>query len=119
MEKIQLNISDVLATVSRADIEALAPEAAKSLAKLTDHSGLGNDFLGWVKLPTSTDEKLLNDIEATAKALREDCEYVVAIGIGGSYLGAKAVIEALGNSFAAYLPGAPKGLFARKHIGED
>ena len=119
MEKIQLNISDVLATVSRADIEALAPEAAKSLAKLTDHSGLGNDFLGWVKLPTSTDEKLLNDIEATAKALREDCEYVVAIGIGGSYLGAKAVIEALGNSFAAYLPGAPKVLFAGQNIGED
>ncbi len=119
MEKIQLNISDVLATVSRADIEALAPEAAKSLAKLTDHSGLGNDFLGWVKLPTSTDEKLLNDIEATAKTLREDCEYVVAIGIGGSYLGAKAVIEALGNSFAAYLPGAPKVLFAGQNIGED
>ncbi|MDE6310262.1 MAG: glucose-6-phosphate isomerase [Muribaculaceae bacterium] len=119
MEKIQLNISDVFSSVSRADIEALAPEAAASLSKLTDGSGAGNDFLGWVKLPSETDEKLLRDIEETAKALREDCEYVVAIGIGGSYLGAKAVIEALSNSFDAYLPGAPKVLFAGQNIGED
>ncbi len=119
MEKIQLNISDVLGCVSRADIEALSADAAKSLSKLTDHSGLGNDFLGWVDLPSRTDDKFLKEIEEAAKVLREECEYVVAIGIGGSYLGAKAVIEAMSNSFAAYLPGAPKVLFAGQNIGED
>ena len=119
MEKIQLNISDVLGCVSRADIEALSADAAKSLSKLTDHSGLGNDFLGRVDLPSRTDDKFLKEIEEAAKVLREECEYVVAIGIGGSYLGAKAVIEAMSNSFAAYLPGAPKVLFAGQNIGED
>lgn len=120
MEKIQVNIKDVLGTVSTSDIEALAPEAAKSLGKLTDHSGLGNDFLGWVDLPTRTQAELLDDINATAASLRENCDTVVAIGIGGSYLGAKAVIEALSDSFAAYRHNAgPKVLFAGQNIGED
>ena len=120
MGKIKLNISDVFGFVPREEIEKLAPEAAKSLSKLTDKSGEGNDFLGWVDLATRTDEKLLNDIEKTAAELRGECEYVVCIGIGGSYLGAKAVIEALGNSFDAYTKGdGAKVLFAGQNIGED
>ncbi len=117
MDKIQINIKDVLNTVSMADIEALKGEADNGFAKLTDGTGLGSDFLGWVKLPTSTPEILLDDINATAKTLRENCEAVVCIGIGGSYLGAKAVIEALGNSMG--LPNGPRMLFAGQNIGED
>lgn len=120
MEKIQVINKDVYGFVSPAEIEALAPEAAKSLAKLTDHSGLGNDFLGWVDLPGRTDDSLLDDINATAASLRDNCEVVVAIGIGGSYLGAKAVIEALSDSFAAYRPAdKTRVLFAGQNIGED
>lgn len=120
MKKIQVNNEGVANAVSAAAIAALDGEAKVSLAKLTDGSGLGNDFLGWVKLPSETDTALIDDINATAAALREACDYVVAIGIGGSYLGAKAVIEALSNSFAAYMPSkGPKVLFAGQNIGED
>ena len=96
------------------------PVAQQSLKKLTDGSGLGNDFLGWVKLPSETPSSLLDDINATAASLRENCDTVVVIGIGVSYLGAKAVIEALSDSFAAYRHGsAPHVLFAGQNIGED
>ncbi len=117
MDKIQVNIKDVLQTVSKADIEALQGAARASLAKLTDGTGLGADFLGWVKLPTTTPDALLDDITATAASLRENCDVVVCIGIGGSYLGAKAVLEALGN--AKGVANGPQILFAGQNIGED
>ena len=119
MEKIQVDIKDVLQTVSKADIEALLPEADEALAKLTDGTGLGADFLGWVKLPTETSEALLNDLIAAANNLREHCDAVVCIGIGGSYLGAKAVIAALGNQLGTTPAGSPEILFAGQNIGED
>ena len=120
MKQIELSIKNALGTVSKSDVDALKPVAQQSLAKLTDGSGLGNDFLGWVKLPSETPSSLLDDINATAASLRENCDTVVVIGIGGSYLGAKAVIEALSDSFAAYRhDAAPHVLFAGQNIGED
>ena len=112
-----MNIKDVMQTVSKADIEALRPEAEASLAKLISGTGLGADFLGWVKLPTDTTEALIDDIAQTGHALREACDVVVCIGIGGSYLGAKAVIEALGNSTG--VTDGPQIMFAGQNIGED
>ncbi len=117
MDKIQVNIKDVLQTVGNADIEAFQGDALTSLAKLTDGTGLGSDFLGWVKLPSSTSDDLLDDIAATAASLRDNCDAVVCIGIGGSYLGAKAVLEALGNSMG--VANGPQILFAGQNIGED
>jgi len=117
MDKIQVNIKDVLQTVGKADIEAIQGDAHTSLTKLTDGTGLGADFLGWVKLPSSTPDSLLDDINATAASLRENCDVVVCIGIGGSYLGAKAVLEALGNSMG--IANGPKIIFAGQNIGED
>ncbi len=120
MKTINVNIKDVLGTVSEAQIEALDAAAADGLQKLHNASGEGNDFLGWLDLPSRTPKTLLDDINATAQSLRNDCEVVVAIGIGGSYLGAKAVIEALSDSFAAYRGGnGPAVLFAGQNIGED
>ncbi len=122
MKQIQVNIKDVVGSVSMADINNLAGEAADAINKVNTGSGAGNDFLGWVTLPTDTNDALLTDIEETAARLRNDCEAVVAIGIGGSYLGAKAVIEALSDSFAPYHKinaGAPAVLFAGQNIGED
>ena len=81
----------------------------------------GNDFLGWLHLPSEITEEFLNSVQAVANTLREKCEVVVVAGIGGSYLGARAVIEALGNSFA-WLVGDKKNpviLFAGNNIGED
>ena len=114
MKKIQVVTKDVQNFVSAAQVEALTPEAQSGLAKLTDGSGLGNDFLGWVKLPGEITSELLDDINDTAAKLRANCDVVVAIGIGGSYLGAKAVIEAMSNPFQP-----TKVLFAGQNIGED
>jgi glucose-6-phosphate isomerase len=119
MSKIQVKIENALNTVSRADIDALSSEVADALAKVNNGTGAGNDFLGWTDLPTRTDAALVNDINAVAATLRKDCEVVVCIGIGGSYLGAKAVIEALNNTFAAYQNATPHVLFAGQNIGED
>lgn len=120
MSSIQVITKDVAPVVTNDAVEALRPEAEKALSMLYDGSGVGNDFLGWVKLPTETTQALIDDINATARSLRENCEVIVAIGIGGSYLGAKAVIEALNNSFAPYLHGqGTPVLFAGQNIGED
>lgn len=121
MKSIKLDISNVLGTVNEAEIQALEPEAAAGIDKINNASGEGSDFLGWLDLPSRTPASLLDDIQATAELLRKECEVVVAIGIGGSYLGAKAVIEALSDSFAPYRHAAdsPAVLFAGQNIGED
>ncbi len=117
MEKIQIENKDVLSFVSQADIDALEGAAKDGLKKLIDGTGAGNDFLGWVKLPAETTPALLDDICATAAHLRNECDAIVCIGIGGSYLGAKAVIEALGNAIGKN--NGPEILFAGQNIGED
>lgn len=104
MKTLSVDIKNVLGTVSREDINKLDGKASDALEKVLNGTGEGSDFLGWVNLPTDTTEALLDDIVATADSLRQSCDTVVAIGIGGSYLGAKAVIEALSDSFAAYRP---------------
>lgn len=122
MKTINVDIKDVLSTVSREEINKFDDKATEALEKVLNGTGAGSDFLGWVNLPTETTDALLDDIVATAESLRASCDTVVAIGIGGSYLGAKAVIEALSDSFAAYRPGVqgePKVLFAGQNIGED
>lgn len=83
---------------------------------------MGNDFLGWLHLPSSITKEHLNDLKATAQTLRENCEVVVVAGIGGSYLGARAVIEAMSNSFAwlqEKKAGHPTIIFAGHNISED
>jgi len=105
---------------SAINTEALKETAHLAKQTLENGTGEGNDFLGWLHLPSSITEQQLQSIEATAAQLRRECEYVVAIGIGGSYLGAKAVLEALSDHFAAYKPsGNPKVVFAGNNIGED
>ena len=100
--------------------QALNEQAVAAKQTLESGNGAGNDFLGWLHLPSSIDEQQLQEIEKCAAVLREECEYVITIGIGGSYLGAKAIIEALSDHFAAYKAGnGPKVLFAGNNIGED
>ena len=119
-QKIQVaNFAALGQVIDQAKVDALHEAAVEAVEKLEKGTGEGNDFLGWLHLPSSITEAELTDIEATAKALRESCEFVVAIGIGGSYLGSKAVIEALSDSFDAYKPGKCKVLFAGNNIGED
>ena len=120
MKNLELNIKHVAEFVTKSQIDAFNSAAANGLEQLEKGTGAGNDFLGWMHLPSATPESLVADIEKTATTLRNDCEYVVAIGIGGSYLGAKAVIEALSDSFAAYKPtSGARVIFAGQNIGED
>lgn len=121
MKTVKINIQNVLGFVPEARIDALRPSAEKAMEKLHKGTGEGNDFLGWLNLPGNITGAELYEIEASAKILRENCEYVVAIGIGGSYLGAKAVIDALSDSFASYRNDSknPHILFAGQNIGED
>lgn len=95
--------------------------ASNALSDLLNGKGKGNDFLGWVNLPNDIDNYLLDSIEESARVLRNNCDIVVVIGIGGSYLGAKAVIEALNNSFDLLQKDRknPIVLFAGQNIGED
>jgi glucose-6-phosphate isomerase len=96
--------------------------ARAAIATLEEGTGAGNDFLGWVKLPGEITEELMDRINATAKRLQENCDYVVCVGIGGSYLGAKAVNTALADNFEYYYapnPKEPKVLYAGQNIGEE
>ena len=84
-----------------------------------EKTGAGNDFLGWVSLPSEIDENLLADIEKTAADLRKKSDIFVVIGIGGSYLGARAVIEALQNHFAPLTGDEPLVVYAGHNMSED
>lgn len=123
MKKIQVNINSALQTVPLKEIQEIEnTSGAKALDTLKNGTGAGNDFLGWLDLPERTPMHDLDEIIEVANDLRNSCDYVVSVGIGGSYLGAKAVIEALSNSFDAYSPVSkanPKVLFAGQNIGED
>lgn len=121
MESIKLNIQDAVSFAEK-QYNALEGESTAALTTLMEGTGAGNDFLGWVNLPSETSDELVSRIEATAKRLQEKCDYVVCVGIGGSYLGAKAVNTALADNFEFYYapnPKHPKVLYAGQNIGED
>ena len=122
MKTPQLNIEDAIYFAGVEKYSSLRPEAEEAITKINHGTGAGNDFLGWVKLPSSISAQELADIKSAAADLRADNDYVISIGIGGSYLGAKAVIEALSNAFAPYMPqqaNQPRVLFAGQNIGQD
>lgn len=95
-------------------------KAIEALKLLDSGQGVGSDFLGWINLPSGTSAELIGRIKDICKDWQKDIELVVIIGIGGSYLGAKAVIEALSHSFSSLLPAAgPQIVFAGQNISED
>lgn len=118
---VSLNIEKTFGFISKENVNGYAEVAMAARQTLENGTGKGNDFLGWLHLPSSITKAELDDINATAKVLKENCEVVVVAGIGGSYLGARAVIEALSNSFS-WLEDhkkAPVILYAGNNLGED
>ena len=101
--------------------EEMKAQAAAANELLHTGKGAGNDFLGWVNLPSSIDANQIEAIEAQAAKLRAKADVVICIGIGGSYLGAKAVIEAMSNSFEFLKKqhDNPTVVFAGQNISED
>ena len=118
---IKLDIEKTFGFVSKESVYAYAPKAQAAAEALEKGTGLGNDFLGWLHLPSSITKEVLDDINATAKVLRDNCEVVIVAGIGGSYLGARAVIETLSNSFEWLKEKKenPVILYAGNNISED
>ncbi|MBR1400361.1 MAG: glucose-6-phosphate isomerase [Prevotella sp.] len=121
MSNIKLDITKAACFLEEGAVKAFEPKVKAAQQALEDGTCPGNDFLGWLHLPTSITTEFLQEVQETANVLRENCEAVVVAGIGGSYLGARAVIEALGNSFAWLVNDKknPTILFAGNNIGED
>ena len=121
MKNIQLNIAKAEQFLANGAVAAYEPQVKAAMETLEKGNGAGNDFLGWLHLPSSITAEHLADLKATAQVLRENCEVVIVAGIGGSYLGARAVIEALSNTFE-WLKAEkenPVIIYAGNNIGED
>lgn len=121
MKNISLDITKAEQFLKPGTVEAYEGQVKAAQEALENGTCPGNDFLGWLHLPSSITPAFLDEVEAVAKTIREKCEVVVVAGIGGSYLGARAVIEALGNSFAWLVEDKknPTIMFAGNNIGED
>ena len=115
---IKLDLRRALPFLDPAESGRFRAEAAAAHRTLLDRIGEGSDALGWRDLLRSPDPTLLEEIDATAREIRERADVLLCIGIGGSYLGAKAVIQALTPSFTPPA-GVPEVLFAGHHLGGD
>lgn len=100
MNSIKFDYSHICNFVKKEEISALFPEAKNALESLKNGSCKGNDFLGWLDLPTRIGTAELNDIENTARGLRARTNVVVVIGIGGSYLGSPCCYRGIGRQFS-------------------
>ncbi len=121
MEIIKIDTSKTSEAIAASEISALSQAAVDANKLLHNKQGKGNDFLGWVNLPSSITTAELAEIDRVAKSLRGKAEVVVAVGIGGSYLGAKAVLEAMSNSFPQLVKkeSDPVVVFAGENLSED
>ena len=121
MSKVTFDYTKASQFISEHEVEYMKKLTLDAKETLLSKSGAGNDFLGWLHLPSSITAEHLTDLQETAQVLRENCEVVIVAGIGGSYLGARAIIEALSNSFQwlQEKKNAPTIIYAGHNIGED
>jgi len=121
MKSISLNTTKAVQFLPKGAVEGFEAKTRAAQEALENGTCAGNDFLGWLHLPSETTEAFLDEVQACANTLRSKCDVVVVAGIGGSYLGARAVIEALGNAFSWLVADGknPAILFAGNNIGED
>ncbi|MCK4854671.1 MAG: glucose-6-phosphate isomerase [Bacteroidales bacterium] len=121
MAGLKLDITNVYPFVSEESILGFQEQAHTQLTSLNEKTGAGNDFLGWLDLPSNIPDDEINKLEEVAAFLQEKAEIIVVLGIGGSYLGAKSIISALSHNFDKYKAGkkGPDVIFAGQNIGED
>ena len=120
MINLKFNYENALGFITKDEILGYQNEIDKHYKAIYNKSGRGNDYLGWVDLPDGIDESLVSKIERVSKTLRDKSEVFVVIGIGGSYLGARAVIEALTHHFKVL--SGKEGvdiIYAGQNISED
>lgn len=99
MEKVTFDYSKALSFISENEIKLMGKLAEDAKAQLLSKDGAGNDFLGWIDLPVDYDKKEFERIKKSADKIKNDSDILLVIGIGGSYLGARAAIEFLNHSF--------------------
>lgn len=119
---MKLTLTNAANFLQAETLELLEKQTVAANALLENGQGAGNDYIGWVTLPSSITKEQLDDIQNTANLLREKCEVVIVAGIGGSYLGARAVNDALASAFDAYQATDrqnPYVVYAGNNIGED
>ncbi len=121
MTGLKLDIANVFPFVSEETILGFQEDVQTQLTSLNEKTGAGNDFLGWIDLPSNIPEDQIHKLEKVAAFLREKAEIIVVVGIGGSYLGAKSIISALSHNFDKYKVDkiGPDVIFAGQNIGED
>jgi glucose-6-phosphate isomerase len=120
MKHIRIELDKILPFVSNAELMACQPEINNIHQTLIEKKGKGNDFLGWLDLPDKQDPAIIDKIYEVADTLVGEVDVVVVIGIGGSYLGARAVIDAFNHSFDALMPGNyPLICYAGHQLSED
>ena len=113
---VALNTKHLSGFISEEEYAAIYPQVEAAHKQLEAKSGPGNDFLGWMYLPRDYDKEEFARIKAAAKKIREDSDVLVVAGIGGSYLGARAVVEAVKGQFHNELEGGPKIYFCGNSI---
>ncbi len=119
MENLVFRNNNAFNFLSDGEIQSFQQQLYHHQIALAEKKTPGSDFLGWLELPSTLPEDLIKDIEKTAASIRKSSDYFVVIGIGGSYLGARAVIESLRNSFSDFDSSAPKIIYAGHNLSED
>lgn len=120
MNIVKINTEHLHQTITDADLEAISHEIISAKKTLLAGDGKGNDFLGWVDLPATLDPAIVASIKEDVKRITPKAKLFVVIGIGGSYLGARAVIEALQSEFASCMPSQhPFIVYAGHTLSED
>lgn len=99
MNKLSLDLSNVSSFVSEEKLMGMEAEVKAAVKTLEEGTGAGNDFLGWINLPTDYDKEEFDRIKKAAEKIKADSDVLVVVGIGGSYLGARAAIELLSHTF--------------------
>ncbi|MCD4679899.1 MAG: glucose-6-phosphate isomerase, partial [Bacteroidales bacterium] len=121
MNKLKLNLENVYDYISEAEIFSFQEEINKHHKSLLEKTGKGNDYLGWLELASEIGINQINEIKEDAERIKSIAEVFVVIGIGGSYLGSRAIIEALKHQFSNFLDKRefPEILYAGQNISED
>ena len=120
MTDIKVELQHVTSFLKENQLDTYKKKVSDTFKTIYSRTGAGNDFLGWVSLPSSITADFIKDVKQKAEELRKKSEVFVVVGIGGSYLGARAVIEALSDHFAQLVDtGSPKIIYAGHNMSED
>lgn len=122
MKPLKIDIKHTENFIIQSEIESYSEKIEAVRQMVYNKSGAGNDFLGWVNLPQNFDKKIINSINEKVKVLAKEIDVFVVIGIGGSYLGTRAVVDALSNPFYCYQNSEKKQpliIYAGHNLSQD